>query len=107
MVDKEEMVVEEAIQDVKHDFIDLVACTFPVSAKKYLFIAPSFSGFETGDEVVVQDANGKHTAIVLDSVTVIEGDNKYRFIVNVMGATVPLCRIVSRVVYREINWEDK
>ena len=34
-------------------FIDLVVCTYPLDHNKYLYIAPRFSNFEQGDEVVV------------------------------------------------------
>lgn len=85
-------------------FIDLVVCTYPLDHRKYLYIAPAFSHFEEGDEVIVQEADGKRTAIVQDCETFQYNDDKYRFVVNAMGATTPLRRIVSKVIYHELNW---
>lgn len=87
-------------------FIDLVICTYPVSNKKYLFEAPRWSGLEQGDEVVVEDAQGKHTALVVDCSTFQKRDDKYRFVVNAMNAELPLARVVSKIEYRKFDWKE-
>ena len=88
-------------------FIDLVVCTYPLDHNKYLYIAPRFSNFEQGDEVVVEEKDGKRVAVVQDCETFTYDDDKYNFVLNAMGAITPLRRIVSKVVYHEMNWEDK
>lgn len=89
-------------------FIDLVIVTYPVTTRRDLFEAPAFTHFEQGDEVVVQDDEneGKRHGIVVDSVTVTKDDDKYNFILNAMHAEKPLQRVLSKIVYREIDWKE-
>ena len=89
-------------------FIDLVIVTYPVSTRRDLFEAPAFTHLEQGDEVLVQDCenNGKRHGIVVDSVTVTKDDDKYNFILNAMRAEKPLQRVLSKIIYREIDWKE-
>lgn len=90
-------------------FIDLVIVSYPVSTRVDLFEAPAFTHLEQGDEVLVQEVEnyaGKRHGIVVDSVTVTKDDDKYNFILNAMHAEKPLQRVLSKIVYREIDWKE-
>lgn len=87
-------------------FIDLVVCTLPVDNKKYLYEAPRFSNLEQGDNVILDDADGKRFATVVDCVTVTKDDEKYRFIANALGATLPLGRIAQKVIYQTFVYKE-
>jgi len=87
-------------------FIDLVAVSFPLDKRNYLYEAPRWTGLEQGDEVIVQDDDGRHSGIVLDSVTVTKDDDKYNFIVNAMGAEKPLARVIQKVTYHKLDWKE-
>ena len=84
-------------------FIDLVIVMYPLETTKRLCIAPKFTHLEEGDEVLVDN---KKSGIVLDSITVTDDDEKMNFIVNAMGANLPLPRITSKVIYQKMDWEE-
>lgn len=89
-------------------FIDLVVCKYPLDHNRYLYIAPAFSHFKEGTEVVVQDSDEKRNAIVVDCATFTLNDDKYQFVVKALNAETPLKRIVEKVVYHSLSykWEE-
>ena len=86
--------------------IDLVLCKFDGCDKSYLFKAPAYCGIEAGDEVVVDTVNGYERATVQMTDTVDITRDEYMNTVNVCGATLPLMKVVKRVIYRDVEWED-
>lgn len=87
-------------------FIDFVICKYPVDPKKYLFIAPPFSHLEEGDEVVVEDGEPQ-CATVIDSKTVSVNSDEYYFILNLLGVSVPLKKVISKVIYRRFEYTEE
>ncbi len=89
-----------------NDVIGLVLCKHRNEGKKYLFRAPAYSSIDKGDTVVVEDQNGETMATVVGYADVIVGNEEYEMILECCGATLPLKRVLSKVVYREFRWDE-
>ena len=88
------------------NYIELVVCKHPNSQFKFLFYAPAWTGLKTGDEVIVDTKHGEQPATVLTK-TIVEKDSElYNFILESMSATLPLKRVLKKVIYVEMNYEE-
>ena len=88
-------------------FIDLVLCKHLVDSRKFLFYAPAFSCLQKNDQVVVDTVRGNQTAIVVNSVTVDVDTEDYRFILDATNATLPLKKVISKVMYRDLEYKPE
>ena len=93
---------------MKH-YVDLVTVIFDGGTKEFLAVAPQFSNFVEGDEVVILTNNKYERATVVRSLTVAPNKDEYVFICG-MFPYKPL-QIVKSVRYMDIDWsgyeEDK
>ena len=87
---------------MKH-YVDLVSVLFDGGTKEYLAVAPEFSSFKKGDEVVILMNNEYERATVIRSCTVAPNKEEYNFICG-MFPYKPL-QIVKSVEFKDINWD--
>lgn len=88
-------------------YLDLVLCDFNQDGKPYLFIAPAWSNLKKGDAVVVDSDGDDSCATVLSVITVSEDDEqKIEFAIRATRATAPLKRVISKIVFREFEYEE-
>ena len=76
-------------------------------SRKYLFEMPEMARIEKGDEVVVDTVNGEKRARVVSTVSYINDDSEeFKMIGELAGGTNPLRRIIKKVTYNELRYED-
>lgn len=86
--------------------VGLALCSFKGSDKLYLFQAPKLANIEVGDYVKVEDT--KDTAVVEKWVEWIDTDEEdYDMILAAAGATVPLKKIISKLVTVSLKYEEE
>ena len=81
---------------MKSEYIELVPVRFNKEGKTYLHQAKAFKTFHKGDIVRVEGNNDRFAKVAADSKTVR--------VVDVLGATEPLKRIVG--VFTPIEYDD-
>lgn len=86
--------------------IDLVLCRHKGTNKPYLFQAPFCSGILKGDTVVVETAQGEDEVSVLAVDCEEVSGTKYDFMLMCAGAVHPLKRVVKKVTYQEMIYEE-
>ena len=94
------------------NYIDLVICKHPNSDKKYLFQAPCWSHLKPSEDVIVDTRKGKEPAKVVESITVSKDSDEYKFITLLVAksneqATLPLKKVLSRVVTDELKYDEE
>lgn len=88
-------------------YIDLVLVKHANSNKKYLFQAPSWSGLDKNDLVVVQTKHGKTEGKVIALCAVDNASNEFKFIVETAGATEPLQKVLAKIEHKPFNYEEE
>lgn len=88
-------------------YLDLVLCEHSENGKRFLFRAPEFSMLKQGDLVVTDTRMGDSPAKVLDVLTVTEDEKTMSFIVKALGATTPLMKIKSRVIFDVFEYKEE
>lgn len=89
-------------------YIDYVLCAHPGCVNKYIFQAPAWSGLKAGDEVIVETRRGKQPATVIDVYTGPFGDSEplTTFFARAMGVTLPLKKVLKKIEYTELQYDD-
>lgn len=91
------------------EYIDLVLCHIYDDPRKrpYLFFAPAFSNLEKGNKVIVDAAGDQKFALVEACCTVGLGDSCYEALIVACKATLPLKRVLSRLIYVDFNYKEE
>ena len=94
---------------MSREFFDVVTCQHEGSTNKFLFRAPAWSYLNKGDTVIVETKKGeqKATVVAVSTETYDYEDKTTKFIVDSMGATWPLNKVLAKVVLSEIHYKDE
>lgn len=86
-------------------YVDLVTCKQEHGI--WLFYAPAFSYLHEGQELVVDTQCGEQPATVISAYTVEKDSDLYNFIIKATGATLPLKKVLSKVNYKKLEYEEE
>ena len=88
--------------------IGLALCRHGGYGKDYLFRMPAFAALDQGDSVIVETKNGEKEAVVMATATIYGSDSdEYQMIVKAAGASLPLKRVLKRVVCHELDYHGE
>ncbi len=88
--------------------IGLALCSHKNNGYTFLFQMPRCATLKKGDRVVVETKNGETEAIVVETAsTVFMNDDEYRMIIRATGAKEPLRRVLKKVTYEELKYDDE
>lgn len=77
-------------------------------SKSFVFRAPAWSNLFKGDKVIVETRKGESEAIVEKAMTVdISDEDEFEFILIASGVTLPLKKVLKKVIYREFEYEKE
>lgn len=88
-------------------YIDLVLAESKQTKFKALFQAPAWSHLKKGDEIIVPQNEPPHTIEVLAVLTIDPESDQYKFIVGVSQATEPLLKVLAKIEYETLKYEEK
>lgn len=88
-------------------YIDLVLVKHEGCGSRFLFQAPAFSQFDKDELVICDTKYGKQPAKVIASCTAEVGSEVYQMICAASGATMPLKKVLERVQYIELKYEEE
>lgn len=88
------------------NYIDVVLCRHSGINKPFLFRAPFLCGLQAGDNVVVETHKGNSEAVVAAVEHVAIEDDRYGFYLLAAGGTHPLKKVLKKVVYEELIYEE-
>ena len=88
-------------------YLDLVVAKHKDSPRYYLFQAPPFSRLNAGELVIVDTVKGEAEAEVVNVLTTDTNRKEYHFIVEMNHATLPLRKVLKKVAYRELRYEEE
>lgn len=86
---------------------DLIVCKFDGCDKPYLFRATPWSNIKAGDEVLVETRHGNKHATALGRELFEVGSERYEFIIEASGATLPLKRVLGYYKYTEFDYKEE
>jgi hypothetical protein len=87
------------------DYVDMVLAKREAIDRGHLYVAPAFSRFKRGDDVMVETSDGgKRQATIIDSLTVEKDSDKYKFIRHMTGMR-SLKKVIGKVVY--LTYEEE
>lgn len=89
------------------EYIDLVVCKHDNNPKAFIFRAPAWSNLQKGDLVIVETKSGEKEAIVERSYTTNKSSEELDFILVSSGASVPLKKVLKKVTYKNLVYEDE
>lgn len=88
-------------------YIDLVLCRNEDNGFVRLYQAPAWSGVKEGDKVIVEGYDKTELlAVVLGVYTTKSDRADYDFIVKMAGTALPLRKVISRMWYEELNYDE-
>ena len=87
--------------------IGLALCQHNGSSGKFLFQMPRYCDLKPGDLVVVDTKHGEQEARVVVATTMYFGEDDYKMILAATGATLPLRKVLKKVVYRDLFYEGE
>ena len=88
------------------NMIGLALCRHNNSGQGYLFQMPKYENLKEGDRVIVDTQKGEQEAVIVESATVCEDDSEIQMIIKAAGATLPLRRVLRKIVYKEFEYEE-
>lgn len=91
----------------ENEYIDLVVCKHDNNPKSFIFRAPAWSHLKKGDLVIVETQKGEKEAIVERSYTTNRSSEELDFILISSGATIPLKKVLKKVTYKKLIYEDE
>lgn len=86
------------------EYVDLVLAKHEKVGRGFLFVAPAFSHFTRGEDIIVDTVNGHQQATVIDSLTVGKDSDEFKFIRHMTGMR-SLKKVIGKVVYLEYEEE--
>lgn len=90
-----------------NNYVDLVLCQHAGNKRLFLFRAPFCSGLNEGDNVIVETSLGEAEAVVRAVQHTAADAGMADFAVKCAGATVPLKRVLKKVVCHELIYEEE
>ena len=87
-------------------FVDLVLVRHTENERTFLFQAPAFSHLKKGERVLVSTMTGSAEGTVVASETFDDGSDAFAFIVQATGAYLPLRRVMQRISYTDLSYEE-
>ena len=85
-------------------YIDCVVVKYEDSPKKYLFQAPAFSYLQA-DQIVTVDSEDD-VAKVVSTITLDVDSESFKFIVDALGAKLPLKKVTGQYIYKEFEYKE-
>ena len=87
--------------------IGLALCKHDGNKGLFLFQVPSYCGLNKGDRVIVETSHGEQEAVVKYTNTVSFEDDDFNMIVAASNATLPLKRVLKKVIYKDLKYDDE
>ena len=89
------------------DYFEFVLVKHEGCDKPYLFRAPAFTHLKKGDMVVVDTKRGLQMANVLGAIDVSKDDiESINFIMEATGADTDVKKVISKVNFSELDYEE-
>ena len=87
--------------------IGLALCKHDGCAQSFLFQMPRYASLKEGDHVIVETKNGEQEARVVAKSTFYGiNDDDYKMIVAATGAKEPLKKVLKKIIYEELKYDD-
>ena len=86
--------------------VGLALCQHSGSSGKFLFQMPRYSGLKPGDLVIVDTKHGEQEARVIVTETMYTDGDDYKMILAATGATLPLKKVLRKVTFRNLNYDE-
>lgn len=87
--------------------VGLALCKHSGSSGKFLFRMPRYADLKPGDLVIVETKHGEQEARVIQTATAYTTDDEYKMLMAATGATLPLKRVLRKVVFRDFSYDDE
>lgn len=91
---------------MKTKTVGLALCQHSGSSGKFLFQMPRYSNLKPGDLVIVDTKHGEQEARVIVTETMYTDGDDYRMILAATGATLPLRKVLRKVTFRELDYDE-
>lgn len=89
------------------NYVTLVVCKHDGDNRNFLFYAPAFTDFKSGDRVLVDTCNGEQLATVITSCTAESGsdvENAIRMICD--AENKKLKKVIGKFFFRKFEYEE-